>query len=280
MQTILAKASRNMPMELTSELCEHKTYARGREVIQRFQKIRYEGELQCPRCESERLTKEMEDQESVRANAALHNENYIMLQKQSLLKDKTLLNATFSTFEAEEGTEEDVNKKRAITGMEQYRAGQTFNTMLSGSPGAGKSHLAMSIIRNLNEKDGKQRSCLFIDLDEMLSRVRDSFSNRESKYTEQYFIRLLSEVDYLVLDDLGAETGSTKTDKRASDYTIRMLKSIGDSRQDKSTIFTTNLERADLNEMYDQKTVSRLLRDTYVISFEESTDKRIRSIEF
>lgn len=269
-----------MPMELTSELCEHKTYARGREVIQRFQKIRYEGELQCPRCESERLTKEMEDQESVRANAALHNENYIMLQKQSLLKDKTLLNATFSTFEAEEGTEEDVNKKRAITGMEQYRAGQTFNTMLSGSPGAGKSHLAMSIIRNLNEKDGKQRSCLFIDLDEMLSRVRDSFSNRESKYTEQYFIRLLSEVDYLVLDDLGAETGSTKTDKRASDYTIRMLKSIGDSRQDKSTIFTTNLERADLNEMYDQKTVSRLLRDTYVISFEESTDKRIRSIEF
>lgn len=276
----MQRVSKNMPMELTSDYCEHKTYVAGREVVKRIQMIRYDGVLQCPRCESEQLTKEMEEEESARANAALDREDYIILQKQSLLKDKTLLNATFSTFQAEEGTEEDVNKKRAVAAMEQYRAGRTFNTMLSGSPGAGKSHLAMSIIRNLNEKDGKQRSCLFIDLDEMLSRVRDSFSNRESKYTEQYFIRLLSEVDYLVLDDLGAETGSTKTDKRASDYTIRMLKSIGDSRQDKSTIFTTNLVRADLNEMYDQKTVSRLLRDTYVIKFEKSTDKRIKNIEF
>lgn len=269
-----------MQMELTSEYCEHVTYASGREVIQQFQKIRYEGVLQCPRCESERLTKEMEDQESVRANAALHNEKYIILQKQSLLKDLTLLDATLKNFQVSEGSEEETNKKRAVTAVQQYRSGETFNTLLVGNPGAGKSHLAMSIIRNMNETDNKQRSCLFIDLDEMLSRVRDSFSNRESPYTEQYFIRLLSDVDYLVLDDLGAETGSTNSGKTASDYTMRILKGIADARQSKSTIFTTNLDRAGLERMYDAKTVSRLLRDTYLIKFEKSTDKRIKNIEF
>lgn len=269
-----------MPMELTSEYCEHESTVYGRVVKKRYQKVIYNGELQCPACESERMTKEFEAKESVKANHTLNHERYVVLKKQSLLKDMTLLDASFSNFEAGKDTEEEMNKKRAITAMEQYRAGNVFNTLLVGNPGAGKSHLAMSIIRNLNEKDGKQRSCLFIDLDEMLSKVRDSFSNRESKHTEQYFIKLLSEVDYLVLDDLGAETGSTDTEKTASDYTIRMLKSIADARQSKSTIFTTNLGRAGLERMYDPKTVSRLLRDTYLIKFEESTDKRIKNIEF
>lgn len=277
---IMQRASKNMPMELTSEYCEHKTYVSGREVVQQFQKIRYEGVLQCPRCESERLTEDLQRAESDRANAAFHNEKYIVLQKQSLLKDMTLLDATLKNFQVTEGSEEETNKKRAVKAVQQYRSGNTFNTLLVGNPGSGKSHLAMSIIRNLNETDDKQRSCLFIDLDEMLSRVRDSFSNRESKYTEQYFIRLLSEVDYLVLDDLGAETGSTNTEKTASDYTMRILKGIADARQSKSTIFTTNLGRAGLERMYDPKTVSRLLRDTYLIKFDESTDKRIKNIEF
>lgn len=276
----MQRVSKNMPMELTSDYCEHKTYVAGHEVVKRIPMIRYDGVLQCPRCESENLTKTMEDEESVRANAALHNEKYIILQKQSLLKDLTLLDATLKNFQVSEGSEEETNKKRAVTAVQQYRSGETFNTLLVGNPGAGKSHLAMSIIRNMNETDNKQRSCLFIDLDEMLSRVRDSFSNRESPYTEQYFIRLLSDVDYLVLDDLGAETGSTNSGKTASDYTMRILKGIADSRQSKSTIFTTNLDRAGLERMYDAKTVSRLLRDTYLIKFEKSTDKRIKNIEF
>lgn len=276
----MQRVSKNMPMELTSEYCEHESSVFGRVVKKRYQKVRYNGELQCPMCESERMTQEFEKEEGDRLNLARDLEKYFVLNKQSLLKDHTLLDATFKNYEAASESEEEMNKARAVKAVQQYRDGKAFNTLLFGNPGVGKSHLAMSIIRNLNETDGKKRTCLFMDLDEMLSRVRDSFSNRESKYTEQYFIRLLSEVDYLVLDDLGAETGSTDTQKTASDYTIRILKSIADARQGKSTIFTTNLGREALTKMYDQKTVSRLLRDTYLIKFEKSSDKRIKNIEF
>lgn len=276
----MGKISKSMPMELTSEYCEHETVVYGRVVKKRYQKMKYNGELQCPMCENERMTKEFEARESVKANSILDHEKYVILKNQSLLKDLTLLDATFKNYHTSPESEEETNKERAITAVKQYRSGSTFNTLLVGNPGVGKSHLAMSIIRNLNETDGKERKCLFIDIDEMFSKVRDSFSNRESKYTEQYFINLLSSVDYLVLDDLGAETGSTETDKTASNFTIRMLKSIADARQDKSTIFTTNLGRAALERMYDPKTVSRLLKDTYLIKFEKTSDKRIKNIEF
>ncbi|WP_342512829.1 ATP-binding protein [Sporosarcina sp. FSL K6-1522] len=270
-------------MDLTSEICyEHETLVRGNPVRKEVRKILFDGELLCPMCENNKNTKQLENLETEKALFATNRKNYMVLNNQSLVKDKTLLDASFKSFLAigDEESEEHVNKERAKTAVKHYRSGKVFNTMLIGDPGVGKSHLAMSIIRNLNETDDKQRTCLFIDIDEMFSRVRDSFSNRESKYTERYFIQLLSSVDYLVLDDLGAETGSTDTDNGASNYTIRILKSIGDSRQDKSTIFTTNLSRAALAKMYDAKTVSRLLRDTYLIKFENTTDKRIRNIEF
>ena len=241
--------------------------------------IMFDGKEVCPACEIERDTEEFEKREAYRLEDAEKKAKYLILESKSLFKDKTLINSGFKNYETND-SEEITNKKRAIKAVEQYRAGEVFNTFLQGDPGVGKSHLAMSIIRTMNETDNQDRSCLFIDIDEMLSKVRDSFNNRESIYTEQYFIQLLSKADFLVLDDLGAETGSTNTEKTASDYTMRILKGIADSRQDKPTIFTSNLNREALGHMYDAKTVSRLLRNTYVIKFEDTTDKRIKNIEF
>ncbi|GEK32467.1 hypothetical protein KZO01_27760 [Kurthia zopfii] len=49
-----------------------------------------------------------------------------------------------------------------------------------GDVGVGKSHLAMSILRNLNEK--RDVECLFISVREMMSKIRDSFDNKEIKF--------------------------------------------------------------------------------------------------
>ncbi|WP_081242658.1 ATP-binding protein [Sporosarcina sp. P33] len=281
MSNVMENLKKSGRMESTSNYCEHESIASlGRTITKRYQKLMFDGIEVCPKCESERETEELEKKESARLNRALFSKNYLTLESKSLFKDKTLIRATFKNYECSPNSEEETNKARAIKAVNQYRSGNKFNTLFHGDPGVGKSHLAMSIIRNMNETDNQDRTCLFIDIDEMLSRVRDSFSNKESIYTERYFIQLLSKVDFLVLDDLGAETGATGTDKKASDYTIRILKGIADSRQDKSTIFTTNLDRESLCRMYDAKTVSRLLRDTYVIKFENTSDKRIRNINF
>lgn len=225
------------------------------------------------------MTTEFEKQQKESYETAKSLVDYNVFQKKNVLKDESILNATFTSFLAKD-TEEVTNKERAITAFTQYNKGSKFNTWFTGSPGVGKSHLAMSILNNLNEKGDKKRSCLFVSVDDMLLRIRDSFDKPESKYTEMYFVELLSSVDYLVLDDLGAETGAVGTTKKATDFTQRVLYAIANARQNKSTIVTSNLSIPALQNMYDTKLISRLLRDTFQIHFTETSDKRIRRIEF
>lgn len=67
--------------------------------------------------------------------------------------------------------------------------------------GAGKSHLAYSILRELRghfyeisdgEKDNdeltysKMKSCLYVEIEQLMRLIKDSFNNKESKYTEEY----------------------------------------------------------------------------------------------
>jgi DNA replication protein DnaC len=87
-------------------------------------------------------------------------------------------------------------------------------------------------------------------------------------------------VDFLVLDDVGAETGAMDTDKRASDFIHRVLYGITNARQNKSTITTTNLGSKDLYSMYDKKIVSRLFRKPKFIVYENTKDKRINQLPF
>lgn len=233
----------------------------------------------CWLCEADKLTAETSRQ--MHEELALHRAKkyYNVLHKQSVLTDETLLSATFETYTQNvlQGTEEFFNKQEAIQACNDYRrCREPFNTFLTGDTGVGKSHLAMAILHELNETDGQQRTCLFIDIDEALRRVRGSYSDKESTFTEYYLVDLMSNVDYLVIDDIGAEVGNIKTDKSASDFVNRVLRAVLNARQNKSTIVTTNLTRAQLEAMYDKKLVSRIMRDVHLIKFEQTQDKRIK----
>lgn len=263
----------------TSEICyEHETQVNGKIYVKEIKKVSYNGEVFCPLCERERTTQELSEQEDMKIKNAMSKRNYNVFHNQTIVTDIDLLEASFTNYEATE-PEEIANKKKATDIFTKYRAGGVFNTWFTGLPGVGKSHLAMSILRNLNEKGEKDKSCLFVSVDEMLLLIRDSFGNNESRYTEHYFVDLLSSVDFLVLDDLGAETGGTGTKKQATDFTLRVLYAIANGRQNKSTIVTTNLSRNALVSMYDPKLVSRLMRNQVRISFANTVDKRLGNIE-
>lgn len=116
--------------------------------------------------------------------------------------------------------------------------------------------------------------------------VKDSFNNKESKYTQNDIVTIANEVDVLVIDDLGAETGDIYSDKRASEYTSNVLRSILNGRQDKATIITTNLSgermvtgykegHKFIPPMYDGKVMSRAMRNVENIIFRETPDKRL-----
>lgn len=272
----------NRRIGTTTEICyEHETQANGKVYVKEIKMISFDGEVFCPICERDRTTKELSDAEKMKYDHSMNKRNYNTFHNQSVLTDIGLLEASFGSYEAGKlKSETDINKKRALDAFENYKQGKAFNTWFTGAPGVGKSHLAMSILRNLNESGSKDKSCLFVSIDEMLLRIRNSFDNKESIYTEHYFSNLLSSVDYLVLDDLGAETGATGTDKRATDFTMRVLYAIANGRRDKSTIVTSNLSKAELVKMYDGKLVSRLMGAMYKIQFKDTVDKRISEVKF
>jgi DNA replication protein DnaC len=235
------------------------------------QKMVINGEVVCPRCKNEENTLELEKQLNQEIAVRKESTKYNILFDRSVIEDGTLLQARLRNFYAKE--QEEIENKRLVEAyIQRYMDGDQFNLILQGKAGVGKSHLAYAVLYELNEL--KQYSCLFISINAMLRKIKASFGNKESQYTEEYFNRLLSDVDFLVLDDLGAETGAINTDKSATDFVQRVLYDIATTRQSKSTIITTNLNSQTLYTMYDQKLVSRLLRNPEVIVFRETKDKR------
>jgi len=229
----------------------------------------------CQQCAKEQI--EADNNKLTQEAAAKYHKRttYDWLIKQSIFSDESIRNATFAYYvEDEQETIENKKLARHIAG--EYLKGASYNTLFYGSVGTGKSHLSMSILQAVNENSNPFKKCLFVSTDELMRRIKDSFNNKQSSFTEQAMVERLIKADLLVLDDLGAETGSTETDKSATDYTVRTLNAIINGRMDKPTIFTTNLSSSELTKMYDRRLMSRMFRGTkgHVIKFTNTRDKR------
>ncbi|MED4718632.1 ATP-binding protein [Bacillus badius] len=271
-------------MAFHSSYCEKHTYRKnGKDVVKPIQRMIVDGEVVCPNCELEAVTAKTEEVErekylQTEYKMSEGQKKKRVFKRDSVVTDETILNARFSNYR-EDGTEEAENKRSMIEVAERLKAGQVFNTILQGNQGAGKSHLAYAALEEINQSD-LEVSCLFISIEEMMRLIRDSFGNKDSKYTENYFVELLSSADYLVLDDLGAETGAIDTDKQATNFVQRVLYAITNARQNKATIITTNLSSQSLFSIYDKKLVSRLFKKPNFILFKETKDKRMLNLPF
>lgn len=229
----------------------------------------------CQQCVKEQIERE-NNKMSKEAMANHHKRTtYDWLGNLSIFSDGSIRHATFASYiEDEQETIENKKLARGIAG--EYLKGASYNTLFYGSVGTGKSHLSMSMLQAVNEYSVPFKKCLFVSTDELMRRIKDSFNNKQSSYTEQAMVERLIKADLLVLDDLGAETGSTGTDKGATDYTVRTLNAIVNGRMDKPTIFTTNLSSTELTKMYDKRLMSRMFRGTkgHIIKFTDTRDKR------
>lgn len=240
--------------------------------------LELKGRTVCPNCQRQKLEKW--EQERVEVAMKNHHKRRTQgrLHNDSILGDLTLKQATFDSFVADD-EEAIANKEKALKIARLYLKGEVFNSLLTGKAGTGKSHLAKAMLEAVNEHSRPYKSCLFISLSDFVLEIRNTFGNndRNNHDTEQSMIERIADVDLLVLDDLGAETGFIGTDKTASDFTQRVLYSLMNKRQDKSTIITTNLDSSQLSNMYDSKILSRLYRNLEgnIIKFENSKDRRM-----
>lgn len=226
----------------------------------------------------------LEEQESKLVSDILEEQNkintYDWLERHSIYLDQTLKNVSFDNYKTDD-VETKLNKDKSLNIAREYYKGATYNTIFTGKPGTGKSHLSMSMLKIVNENSKPYKKCLFVSIDEVMRKIKDGFNKRDSKYTEEYVTNLLTSADLLVIDDLGSETGAISSDKMATDFTTKVLYSIMNGRMNKPTIITTNLTSREMAKMYDQKLISRFLRgaEGHAIKFDKTNDKRI-SIEF
>lgn len=208
----------------------------------------------CPECTKELI--ERQDREGVdnSLNAEIYLKTYNVLMRDSTIP-RELKEASFENFIVETAEEKQL-LAFAREQVDKYLDGVTGNTLFTGSTGIGKSHLSVAIAKAINEgykAKGEPKSVLFVNLTEILRRVRESFNSPTS--LEGYYSRMLKEVDYLVLDDLGIKSDNASS-KGKSVWEEEFIFDILSNRD--KTIITTNLSSSEIASLYSERVASRV----------------------
>lgn len=176
--------------------------------------------------------------------------SYKVFSNNSIVSDE-LKNANLENYNITDPFDEKAIKFTKRIARHYFKGGEG-NTVFIGVPGVGKSHLTISMARSLNDtfkKYNEPKSIVFMPVNRIFSKIKSSFNNKSSVFTEDYAIDFLSKVDYLFLDDLGKESSMSNQIKPASDWVQSVLFSILDQR--KNTIINTNFSRDQLLKIYD-----------------------------
>lgn len=139
----------------------------------------------------------------------------------------------------------------------------------SKTRGSGKTRLAVSLGNVMLNTIGRQVK--FITSIDLLQEIKNTY-NKETEYTESQIIEAITNVDILIIDDIGVENKTS--------WVNEILFGIFDNRMKhkKNTIFTSNCEIEDLE--HDERIKSRLLKMCIPIKMpEEDVRKSIAKTE-
>ncbi|HFI0694153.1 TPA: ATP-binding protein [Streptococcus suis] len=227
----------------------------------------------CPECIKEQNEKQEQEEVEKHLNAGIYQKTYNVFMRDSTIPEK-LNDATFDNFIAETA-EENQLLVFAKGQVDKYLDGMTGNTLITGSPGIGKSHLSIAIAKALNEgyrAKGEPKSVLFVNLTEKIKQIKEGWNyGKGATLTEFELVDQLKNVDFLILDDLGSKNAEIRP---KSDWEQDLLFDVLNSRE--NTIINTNLNATELKTVYNERNYSRILQGLEGNSFKSFTikDKR------
>lgn len=170
--------------------------------------------------------------------------------------------------------------KRFIPAKLDIKLDMSKSYYFCGPPGTGKTHIATGMLRAIMEaiepvwNDRRDEYWppefrgVFITAPELLLEIRDTFKS-SGEASEKSIVKKYSEIDVLVLDDLGVE--------KTSEWSMQMLYMILNGRyvEMKQTIITSNLTLEQLAQKLDDRLASRLAELCTVKNF-KGKDKRLQ----
>lgn len=207
----------------------------------------------CPKCSSEynQWITEQKEIESAELNRKRKVELLESRLKRAGVSDRHF-DKTFSSYFAD--TKE---KKFALESMQYFAdkvaEGVCKNMVLCGSVGTGKTHLCQAAIRYLLENDGKT-SVKIMTVTNLIRYYRSSWQ-KETDYTEQDIIDELSNLNLLIIDEVGVQGGT--------DNELNIMFEIINNRYENKlpTVIISNLEKGELVDLLGVRIIDRLKED-------------------
>lgn len=180
--------------------------------------------------------------------------------------------ASFETFEATTPIlRQALNLAKGYA--DQFDLTRPMNLLFAGMFGLGKSHLSYSVCKALRERG---YVAVFVSVPKLLTIIRGTY-RAASDYSEAELLATLSTVEFLVLDDIGAE--KSKQSEEGDSWATEKLFEIIDGRSGRHTIYTTNLTSDKLPEKVGKRNFSRMMMNTKPFRF-EGDDYRIKNKRF
>lgn len=150
---------------------------------------------------------------------------------------------------------------------EAWQRERRKSLLLHGKYGVGKTGLAVALLRDEIKHTG---GGLFFTVPSLLDAIRSTYSPN-AQHDEREIIAAVKDAPFLVLDDLGAE--------RVTDWVQEKLFTVINHRHDEDlpTVFTSNLDLAQLAEHLGERTTWRIAEMAEVIEVKGPNLRQVRA---
>ena len=145
-----------------------------------------------------------------------------------------------------------------------------YSFLFIGTNSVGKTYMAQKIIRRFLMLGYTAHYMKFRQLMKLINSVMTS--NGKQKAEKESLFNMISDVDLLVIDELGKETGSQD---HISGEIEQLLKDRDSGR--KPTIVITNNDWTDLSGIYSVHVIGAFTRNYRVLIFDPTTNMRIKA---
>lgn len=199
---------------------------------------------QCSECANEKTARENELALKEKARADKHRDDSFKINRGI---SKRNVDVTFDDF-----NQDLPNQKRAVKimyelGRNVFNGEQTPSVIITGGVGTGKTMLCSATLNRL----GYRKSYRIVKLIDLIRSLKETWS-RDAHATEREVIQFYSNLDLLIIDEIGMQFGS--------DTEKMFLFDVIDGRYEamKPTVIISNLDIKGVSEIIGDRAVDRL----------------------